>query len=779
MNRWHIHIKGIVQGVGFRPFVYQRAHQYAINGHVNNTLDGVHVVFEAEPDKAQKFYDEIVANPPALAQITWSNISQISSAEKYIDFRIIHSTSNGIYNLKITPDSAICPSCLKDTLNKDNRRYQYAFTTCTHCGPRFSILKRLPFDRENTTMDDFKMCNTCEEEYNNPSDRRYYSQTNSCPDCGIKMTLLAPDGHPINIPQAKIPDHLAHLLSDGKIIAVKGIGGFLIMADAANTAIVERLRKRKNRPHKPFAVMYPSIEEIEKQYSLSTVEKKALTDKVAPIVLVKKKKEDVAISEAIAPGLGMIGVLLPYTPLFVLIMRAFKKPLIATSCNISGSPIVYRDEDIKKMLGDLVDFALLNDREIAIPQDDSVIKFSQKYQQKIVLRRSRGFAPNYFTNLMESSEVANWLALGAQMKSAFAITKTNNIFISPYLGSLESYFSQLNYDYFIQYMTDVVRFEADLVLVDQHPGYYPTQKGVEYADLANIPIQHIQHHYAHFAAVLGEHSLLDDANPILGVVWDGTGMGSDKQVWGGEFFTYRHFDIKRCFHFDYFDVLLGDQMALQPRLSALSFFFDIENAAPVLREKFSEKEWLLYTKILSSNKGIKTSSVGRIFDSIASLLTISDTNTYEGEAAMKLELIAQNFVDKHGFPSMSYLPENADLTKALSLMDLKLGILIDIAEGIPADEIAYKFHYTMAYIIGLVAQRFSENSAAIKKIAFSGGVFQNSVLIDILIHLYDRDYDLYFLNDLSPNDESISFGQIVHQIIKNKFIHSKNKALCV
>jgi hydrogenase maturation protein HypF len=760
-NTWHIYLKGQVQGVGFRPFVHFKAKTFGLTGWVSNTTDGVRLEFNAEKEKAFDFYNELLTEAPTLSKITGHQISKIPK-QKFGDFRVVFKHPETKPDLMITPDFAICDTCTTELLAMENKRYCYPFTSCTNCGPRFSILQKLPYDRENTAMSAFQMCSKCDQEYNNIENRRYFSQTNSCPDCAIKLHLYDAKDVIISRNPNQIIEVVVHHWEQGKIVAIKGIGGYLLTCDAANTEAIAMLRKQKHRPNKPFAVMYPNVKVLEHDVILTSLEIAALRSAIAPIVLCKKRKGAKAIdNKLIAPNTNRLGVMLSYTPLFKLLLQKFGRPIIATSGNISNSPILFEDDKMQFELSQVYDFRLSHNLKIAIPQDDSVLKYSKYEERRILIRRARGLAPNFFNEGLDLPQKII-LATGASLKSTFCLHNGANTYVSQYLGSLEHFDTLKSYASTVEHFLDLLQCSPDIILSDLHPDYPSTQYGLQLSQYLNIPFLSVQHHLAHFAAVLGENRLQDSKVPILGVVWDGTGYGEDSQIWGGEFYVYKDYCFKREVHFDYFDAILGDKMPMEPRISALSCCFNIKGSGQLLQNKFSTTEWRIYQKKLGKTKNLKTSSVGRIFDAVASLLGLMDKQTFEGEAAMILEALAQDYFDKHNMQmDECYFSKKSYLNK-IPTQELMSGIVNDIVDGKKKDFIAAKFHFSLMKLIWLLAEKLK-----IKHIAFSGGVFQNGLLVDlILIHL-KKDFDLYFNKDLSPNDENISFGQLMFYNIKN------------
>ncbi|MEO0898118.1 MAG: carbamoyltransferase HypF [Bacteroidota bacterium] len=750
MKTWLIRIRGIVQGVGFRPYVFQKARAHHLLGYVSNGPEGVSISFQATPDHAFSFYKEVLEEAPSLARITDHQIEEIDST--FFDtFEIRDSQKASVNQVLFTPDYALCQDCREELRNPSDRRYGYPFITCTNCGPRFSIITQLPYDREYTSMDSFDMCPSCQEEYHNPYERRHYSQTNSCQECGIQLRLTTTAGQVIFIGNTQeIIQHVSTLWKAGKIVAIKGIGGYLLCCDAYHQEAIALLRERKQRPSKPFALMYPSIESLE-NFHLSTAEYHELTSEVSPIVLLKPKT-DLHLPNGITHGLGKIGVMIPYAPLFQLLLDHHQGPVVATSGNISRSPIMYQDEDEGKFEG-IADFVLGNNRDIHIPQDDSVVCYSPLNQQKIIIRRSRGMAPNYFFEEL-ALPTENVLACGADLKSSLTFLHEGNVFISQFLGDLSYYDTQIAYKKVLSHFQRVLGKVPKVVLHDLHPQYSSTFLAGTIAHELGIPSYAFQHHKAHFAAILGEHQLFESEEPVLGVIWDGTGYGEDQQIWGGEFFLYQDQRIERSAYMNPFPLVGGDKMAKEPRLSALSLCPEEDR----VRKKFKATELRIYDQVLQRSRQT-SSSIGRIFDAVAALVVNCDVQHFEGEAAMKLQTLAENHTGKTE-PYHVDLEDQKILTK-----DLMRQILADLKQGLAKEEIAFKFHLSLVSMIRKVADYLKCD-----KIAFSGGVFQNALLIDLVIQQLGEDYKLHFHKQLSPNDENISFGQLMLY----QFLHPKS-----
>ena len=752
MKTFHIHIKGIVQGVGFRPFVYKMAKKENLKGWVNNTNDGVHIEINADEKTSRNFLQKILDNLPPLAVVTEHHLKAVKN-KIFHDFEIIKSEGNRAPNLLITPDVAMCQDCRHELHDPANRRYHYPFITCTNCGPRYSIIKKLPYDRPNTTMADFKMCEICWEEYNNPMERRHFSQTNSCPDCPVEMQWVENGNITHNFTNL---EKIIRYWEEGKIIAIKGIGGYLLTCDATNEQAIRTLRQRKKRPAKPFALMYPNLEKIRKDVSVSKAESNELQTNEAPIVLLNLKNNPqtpLALKE-INNGLGRIGIMLPYTPLYDLLLSKFGKPIIATSGNITGSTIIFEDETAMKELSNIADVIIMNNREIVIPQDDGVVQFTKKHQQKIVLRRSRGKAPIYINPQIDTGD-KSILATGSMLKSVFAFTHRKNIYISQFLGNTETYEAQENYEKTFKHLKEILHTEFDKIVTDKHPDYFATRFGKKLATGKNIPHTNIQHHKSHFYSVLAENNLINENDKILGVIWDGTGLGEDENIWGGEFFSYENKKITRLHHIGDFDFILADKMVKEPRISLLAIAHKFKQYEDYFKSKFTPTEWQVYQKLLNKSS-LKSTSMGRLFDAVASLLFGFDIHKYDAEASMKLEWEATKYLKKN--PEISPYIKNQNPAHFVDFIMQQ--IFEDLENHTSPEEIAAKFHLSLPGYILNVAGKYN-----FKKLAFSGGVFQNALLVDLILDKMGKNFELYFQKELSPNDEGIALGQLLYGLL--------------
>jgi hydrogenase maturation protein HypF len=759
MQSFHLHIKGIVQGVGFRPSIHKLAETMQIEGQVTNTTDGVHVWFTADKEIAHRFYHDIMLHHPPNAVIT-EHLFRDIPLQLFEGFSILPSSGANAPDLLLTPDKALCDSCRKEIHDKNNRRYGYAFTTCLNCGPRYSILKTLPYDREKTTMAELEMCEDCKAEFSDINDRRNYSQTNSCPECRIPMKL-----HGIDVEEDLILEKTAQLLNEGKILAVKGIGGYLLLCDATNETAIRTLRERKKRPSKPLAVLFPNIDAARNEVRIRPIEEKALLSKYAPIVLCTLNKTGSLenVSELLAPGLDRLGVMLPYTPLLDLLAGIVSKPLVATSGNCSGSPIIYKDNEAIELLGDIADHILSFERDIVTPQDDSVVQFNEK-EQLIILRRSRGLAPNYVPGLFP--EGGSYLAMGAELKSAFAIQQNKNLYVSQYLGNQESLESQQSYRETLEHVNAMLHIKPRAIIIDKHPHYHISEYGKQLHRISGAKLIEVQHHEAHFAAVLAEHKLLDTSEAVLGFVWDGTGYGNDGQIWGSESFIFSDGKMERAAHLRYFPQLLGDKMSREPRLSALSLLHNFHEYHNFVSRYFTANEWGLYQKLLAQDNKLSTCSMGRFLDAIACILGICTHNSYEGEGAMLLESLALSERHKTNY-SYSLPLVSGQLDWEVFVEQLMYDMKLARSRG----WIALKVFNALVDVISQISDHLN-----IRQLAFSGGVFQNAHLTSLIQQRLRGKKQLFFHRQLSPNDECIGVGQIALAHLEEKnFITSSNK----
>ena len=733
---WRFTIGGIVQGVGFRPFIKKLADELKINGRVFNSEQGVVIEFAAERLMAEIFRKRIFDEKPIAA---W-----IESFEKFLEqdlkinegFSIDQSINSGVLKLRLTPDFKLCDSCIED-LKTHPRRKDYAFTTCTICGPRFSIAKGFPFDREQLSITDFKMCSECLREYGDSNDRRFHSQTNSCKTCGPQLVTYpeAPKG-------TNLIEEAVLYLTQGKIIAVQTTTGFLLMADATNEKVIERLRSRKNRPQKPFALVYQDIDHLTEDFKVEDNQAELLCSAVGPIVLLESALNN-NLAKNIAPGLNEIGVMLPSNPLVYLISQQFSKPLIATSGNRGGSPLIASIHEAKPLLEGIVDLFLYHNLDIVHPMDDSVTKMVGDHT--IIIRPARGLAPNYISNTKPGNNTV--IAFGADMKAHYALFHEGKCYLSPYFGNLESFEVQERMKFSLRHLVNILDLKPQELLIDAHPGYFSRALAESFSNSFKVPLKSIPHHQAHFCSGLADHGLFQRKTSILGIVLDGVGFLEGEKLGGAELFKYHQGKITSIEVFSFYPIIAGDKMSTETRLSLLSIYPD-SKTIPGL---FNSVELELYHKLRKISKG-RIRSMGRLFDAVAALLGVTQVNSYEGEAAMKVEALAARYLRHH----RGYQPEHFQVD--YDFQSYLRAIEDGIEEGKSIGELALNFIATIAYQLVSFAL---ENQY--KEVVCSGGVFQNGLFIHF-IEGYARNVqiNLYFNSISSPNDSGIPIGQLYH-----------------
>ncbi|MFT5874364.1 MAG: hydrogenase maturation protein HypF [Clostridium sp.] len=754
-KRYFIVVKGIVQGVGFRPFVYNLAKKNNIKGWVNNNSEGVYIDAEGFGSDIEKFVQALENNPPPLAQVE-KIIIKADKVLNYSDFKIKESENCLDKITFISPDIATCSECEEDILNLYNRRRGYAFTNCTNCGPRFSIIKELPYDRDKTTMNKFKMCKQCNSEYLDPTNRRFHAQPNGCKECGPELWIEDFKGNKLDIED---PIRFAqNKIVEGKIFAIKGLGGFHLACDALNESAVNSLRKRKKRPFKPLAVMIVDIEMAKKYCRVNQLEENILTGIKKPIVILDQK-ESYDLPRNIAPNQHTIGVMLPYTPIHILLFSEKLKVLIMTSANVNGLPIEYKNSSARKSLTGIVDYFLMHNREIYVPVDDSVLKVVDKRQT--IIRRARGFVPEPF----KWTNTRNILACGPNMKNTFCISKEGFLFLSQFNGDLENLETYEHYKKNIEYFKKIFSFSPQYIAHDMHPGYMSTKYALEY----NLPKIAVQHHHAHIVSCNFENNI---DQKVIGVCFDGTGYGTDGKIWGGEFLICDRLEFKRVAHLDYIKMPGGEKAIKEPFRMAVSYLYK------ALSMQKGEKEVYDIIFQLYGNKGInlinilnsninctETSSMGRLFDAMANLIGITDSVTYEGQASIELEAISEMYIK--GSYTYSVVKQNMYIIEPYEII---LQALNDKIKGLSAKIIASKFQNTIVNLTVYTCVRIREDSG-INEVTLSGGVFQNSFLLEkICCSLKKNKFEVYTHKELPSNDGGIAIGQI---IIANALIENK------
>jgi hydrogenase maturation protein HypF len=748
-ERAKLTVRGVVQGVGFRPHVYRLATELQLNGWVLNSAQGVFIEVEGRPPVLRQFLQRLGNEKPPRAVIQSMEVSFLD-AVGYEAFEIRYSDDHGEKTVLILPDVATCADCLNEIFEPGNPRYRYPFTNCTNCGPRFSIIEKLPYDRPNTSMKQFTMCPDCNREYHDPRNRRFHAQPNACPRCGPQLAFWDPNGA---VPARR--DDALSLAADtvraGKILAFKGIGGFQLMVDARSEQAVRRLRERKQREEKPFALMYPSLEATQEDCNVSGLEERLLLAPESPIVLLERRPAATWLAPSIAPGNPALGVMLPYTPLHHLLVRDLGFPVVATSGNLSDEPICTGEFEALGRLRGIADFFLVHDRPIVRHMDDSVVRVVRG--RELVLRRARGYAP---LPVHLQAPLPCVLALGAHLKNNVALSVGTEVFISQHIGDLETGQAWAT---FRNVAADLPRLYAatpGVIACDLHPDYLSTK----YAARLEAPVHRVQHHWAHALACMAENELVP---PVLAVSWDGTGFGPDGTVWGGEFLLAGDDEaFRRVAHFRQFRLPGGEAAVKQPRRTALGVLFSMwggeamqhRELAPV--QDFSEGELRLIRQMLA--KGLHapiTSSAGRLFDAVASLTGLRQRTSFEGQAAMELEFaIAPGIDDAYPFDLHnmgSGHPCVVDWRPAIQK------VIDDVRVHQPAGVISARFHNGLAEAVVAVAR-----IAGVEKVALTGGCFQNRYLTERCVErLLEAGFRAYWHQRVPPNDGGIALGQVI------------------
>ncbi|MBI1913103.1 MAG: carbamoyltransferase HypF [Deltaproteobacteria bacterium] len=757
-----IHITGIVQGVGFRPFVYNLAGKYNLKGFCLNDSEGVTI--EVQGNSVDRFIDELKAAPPPLSRIETFSVEDVA-ASPYTDFSIRESQKKDGKFVLISPDIAICPDCLRELLDPADRRYLYPFINCTNCGPRYSIVKDIPYDRPFTTMAPFKLCADCESEYHNPADRRFHAQPNACAHCG-PMLWLAEDHlakpYEVNYSAIKM---VQELLKKGAILAIKGLGGFHLACDAENDKAVKKLRERKRKSllkgvssNKPFALMSPDIEKIKSYAHVSRLEQETLEGRIRPIVLLEKK-DSRNLSESIAPNNTRYGVMLPYTPMHYLLFNSEAhnfRALVMTSGNLSEEPITISNNEAEERLSGIADYFLQHNRDIYMRVDDSIVRADGKLR---ILRRARGFTPS---PIHIGEEVKDILACGAELKNTFCITKGKNAILSQHIGDLENFEALEFYKETLKNLKNSFRSEPGIIAHDMHPDYLSTKFASEYIEENNIKHEDVfpvQHHHAHIASCMAENGL---RQKCIGISFDGTGYGTDGNIWGGEFLIADRLDFKREAHFSYIALPGGDKAVKEPWRVALSYLmhtYNDENSDEVklFLKRFESKESDIILKMIKGRiNSPLTSSAGRLFDAIASIIGLRDRITFEAEAAIELEAIADNSV-KESYP---YAVENREPSE-IDLRPLIMAIINDLKDGISLPTISGRFHNTIADIIKNIARKVRSRDKT-NDVVLSGGVFQNNLLLQKTQELLEAEgFKVWTHGQVPSNDGGIALGQAI------------------
>ncbi|HXT11913.1 MAG TPA: carbamoyltransferase HypF [Candidatus Angelobacter sp.] len=766
-RRARIVISGAVQGVGFRPFVYRLANELRLTGWVSNSAEGVLIEIEGPQSRLDEFISKIETDKPALAMVQDVKQSFLELAP-YERFEIRDSEHQGARTALILPDIATCGECLRELFDPQNRRYLYPFTNCTHCGPRFSIIEALPYDRANTSMKQFAMCPECEREYHDPRDRRFHAQPNACPECGPRLELWDATGRRLCSEHEALL-HAASAARAGRIVALKGIGGFQLIADGRNEEAIRQLRLLKRREEKPFAVMFPSLDAIQTCCCAGEMEKQLLLSAASPIVLMKKNSGEVrAIAHSVAPRNPWLGVMLPYSPLHHLLLRELGFPIVATSGNASDEPICTEELEALARLRGIADVFLVHNRPIVRHVDDSVVRTMGG--REMIVRRARGYAPMPVQVSSSSPERGGQLetrnskpetilAVGAHLKNAVALEFENQVFISQHIGDLETAHAFAAFQKSAADLPHLYGASPQVIAHDLHPEYLSTKFAQQLhsdRDELRPRIVAVQHHHAHILSCMADNEL---SGAALGVAWDGTGFGTDGTIWGGEFLHVNETGSERLAHLRQFCLPGGDAAIKQPRRIALGLLYEIFGAEVFHRNDlvtlrhFSLSELRMFERMLSEEiNSPVTSSAGRFFDAVAGIVDLRQRVSFEGQAAMELEFAAAPGVeDAYSFELWKVEPIVIDWQSAI------FGILDDLGRNQPVGIIAAKIHNTLAEIIVSIARIARETN-----VVLSGGCFQNQYLTERAIRrLRDEGFAPHWHRRIPPNDGGIALGQVM------------------
>ena len=748
----HISVRGVVQGVGFRPFIYQLAAKHNLKGWVRNTSEDVKIEIEGDNKALEGFIKSLEKEAPPVARIEHINVIRGEPAG-YESFEIRHSVSEeGKYQL-VSPDIATCPDCLKEIIDPTYRRYLYPFTNCTNCGPRFTIITDIPYDRPNTTMKKFRMCPDCRREYENPLDRRFHAQPNACPVCGPRLELVDNTGK--TVAGDDLIGKTVELIKGGKIIAVKGLGGFLLACDATSREAVAMLRRRKNRPTKPLAIMVASLDEARQICQISETEAELLTSTGSPIVLLKWK-EDTSITPEVAPGLNYLGVMLPYTPLHHILLRKAELPLVMTSGNLSEEPIASDNDEGLRRLAGIADYFLRHDRDIYARYDDSVMIVENDIPR--FTRRARGYAPYPVRLGYQSRQI---LGCGAEEKNTFCLTRDNFAFVSQHIGDMENMATLEHFTNTIELYKQLFRIDPEIIAHDLHPEYLPTKYAKELGvKNNNIKLVPVQHHHAHIASCLADNGA---TGPVIGVSGDGTGYGPDGHIWGGEFMVADFKGFNRKAHLEYLPLPGGALAIKKPYRTTIGYLhalgIGIDEKLPFLNDIETSEIEIIKSQV---EKGINTpltSSMGRLFDAVSALTGVRGVIEYEAQAAIDLETCATESADETvGYP-FEVVREN-DL-EVIRVGKMFTSIIKDIEKSKSKSVIAARFHNTVIEMIVRLCQSISAETG-LKQAALSGGVFQNRLLLrKAIAALESAGFEVLTHRQVPCNDGGISLGQVI------------------
>ena len=745
IERWGIRYTGIVQGVGFRPLVSMWAHSLGLTGFVYNDSQGVYVEIQGCTSDLQLFLDAIQDDQPRLCRITSQRVQHLTIQNNEVKFSVKTSPLGEEVSTFISADTAPCDDCLKE-LERDKRRKEYPFINCTNCGPRYTIIKSLPYDRERTTMDEFPMCEACKAEYEDIEGRRYRAEPNACSLCGPHYTLYKPNRTVVDT--VNVWNTTRELINEGSIIAIKGIGGYHLVCDARNDVAVQRLRKRKNRPHKPLAIMVGSLDTAIELVHLSDVELDILTGMERPIVLLERNHDSlVHLSTHVAPDNHMLGVMLPYTPMHEVLLPS-DAAWVMTSGNRSGDPVLYDDNQAFEELGAVADYFLVHNRKIYAPLDDSVVTVIHKKPRFI--RRSRGYVPEPIH--CEISGQTSILAMGSDLKNAFAMNKGSEVLVGPHIGDLQNASTHATLEWTIDRYEKLFSIQPEKIIVDSHPQFFSSHLGERIGKSSQISVIPVQHHHAHIASVMAEHNL---EGPVLGIAMDGTGYGPDGSVWGGEFLLCKGNQYQRLAHIHEAPLPGGEKAVSEPWRQALWYIRNYygNDIPPIYQEWMNRlpKGWEILDKALQSTMPmIQATSCGRLFDAVGSLLGLGMIHTYDAQIAIALESLCGD--EKGILLDYNYDGRILDFTPTVqSIMD-------GVVKGESRAHLAVSFHKTVAIALcetsADLMERYNISDAAI-----SGGVFQNRKLVELIYRAWHVG-NLYMNEAVPSNDGGLALGQL-------------------
>jgi len=747
-----IYVWGVVQGVGFRPFVYRLAHENNLRGWVCNTSENVEIEVEGDKADVERFISDLEAKSPPMARIERVEFA-FQPPKSYTGFEIFESLSlEGKYQL-VSPDIATCEDCERELFSPDNRRFGYPFTNCTNCGPRFTIIEDIPYDRPKTTMRKFTMCPRCQREYDDPLDRRFHAQPNACAQCGPSLQLVDAGGK--HAGDKDIIKSTSALLKAGKILALKGLGGFQLACDATRDEAVNLLRSRKRRPAKPLAVMVATMEDVERHCLVSPEERNLLESPECPIVLLKWRRDSSDISTSVAPNLKYMGIMLPYTPLHHLLLHDTRLPLVMTSGNLSEEPIAKDNDEALVRLGGIADYFLLHNRDIYTRYDDSVYIVEEKPQ---AIRRARGYAPYPIFLPFRAKQI---LACGAEEKNTFCLTRDEHAFLSQHIGDMENEETLQHFETTVEIFKRLFRVEPEAVAYDMHPEYLSTKYALQISEEQGLKPVPVQHHHAHIASCMVENQA---EGPVIGVSFDGTGYGTDGTIWGGEFLLAELKKYRRAGHLEYVPLPGGAAAIKKPYRMALSYIYsllgeDFPLEGLPLSELDSKDVAIVKQQLERGLNSPLTSSAGRLFDGVSAIAGVRWEIEYEAQAAIELEMLDPDENDELEGVSYPFSIVTENGANVVKLKELISAVVQDVRDKVPVPAISGKFHRTMAQMIAEMCAIIAGKSG-VNEVALSGGVFQNRLLLNLATSALQRKGLTVLTHRLVPcNDGGISLGQ--------------------